>query len=103
VSRAISRKLAQRARDVVIEYFAVYCHDEDGNLLPAECLPRLYEPGHSGSGWCLGWEGNGPDDWTILVTAGGDRPDGTPFEPATFPRGVFAEPINGCELGLYPA
>lgn len=98
----LTRQQAESARDVVIGHFRAYCYDQDAQLLPAECLPRLYEPGHNGSGWDLTWEGYGPHDWPRLASGGGYDDLGNLTAPATFPPGVRAEPINGCELGLYP-
>lgn len=99
----ISRELAEQVREAVIEHFRLYTYDRDGNRLPDEQLPRLFEPGHNGSGWDLAWEGHGPYEWTILATGGGRCDSGLRYEPVTWPAGVFAEPINGVELGLYPS
>lgn len=89
--RALTHKQAEAARAAVIEFYRLFCYDSAGELLPAEMLPRLYPPGHNGSGWCLSWEGNGPDEWTMHVWRAG------------IPPNILAEPINYCELGLYPA
>lgn len=98
--KSLTRAQAERVRRIVVKYFDAYTHDLSGQPVPDEDMPRLYR---DESRWILVWEGSGPDDWPILVTGGGCGINGMPFEPATFPRGVFAEPINSCELGLYPA
>lgn len=55
--------------------------------------PVMYQPGHEGPMWVLSLEG-GPEDWPMLVCeALRDK----------WPDGVFAEPVAGWCLGLYPA
>lgn len=58
--------------------------------------PVMYKPGHEGAMWVLSLEG-GPDDWPFRISGGTDLPG------AKWPAGVFAEPVNGWCLGLYPA
>jgi hypothetical protein len=99
----LPRVAAEAARQVVIDYFREWCYTEAGVLRPERELPRLFEPGHNGTGWDLTWEGSSPDEWTLLVTGGArDRDTGQHRSPAQFPPEVFAEPINHVELGLYP-
>jgi hypothetical protein len=73
-----------QARAVVTAWFA--------KNEPGSGLPTPYRPGHEGRMWVLSLEG--ADDWTIRIT---NDPE------VRWPDGVFAEPVNGWCLGLYPA
>lgn len=53
--------------------------------------PVLYKPGHEGPMWVLSYEGD--YNWTIRIC---DDMRGM------WPDGVFAEPVSGWCLGLYP-
>lgn len=60
--------------------------------------PNLRDPDHEGLDpgcWSIDWEGS-VDDWTIHFTGA------VSTGAVALPVGVFAEPINGCILGLYP-
>jgi hypothetical protein len=59
----------------------------------AEEAPKLYEPDFHCGGWAIALEG-GPIAWTL---------DLTDSDGVTWPKGVFAEPVNHWCLGLYPA
>lgn len=58
--------------------------------------PTLYKPGHEGPMWVLSLDG-GPEDWTLLISGS------TGNNPASWPPGVFVEPVNNVCLALYPA
>ena len=72
-----------QVRKVVNDWFARQgCED----------MPTPYKPGHEGPMWVLSYGGG--DDWAIRITQD---------EAVVWPDGVFAEPVNGGCLGLYPA
>lgn len=103
VRKPISRDAAERVRRIVIDHFPAYTRDEHGKPLPDDGLPVLRAPGTGwGEHWTLAWEGGSPYEWPILVSTGGRTDSGAWVDPAEFPPGVFAEPVNGIELGLYP-
>lgn len=52
----------------------------------------LYPPGFHADGYTIALEG-GPEDWPWHLTQD---------ETITMPGGIFAEPVNGWCLGLYP-
>ena len=70
------------ARKVVTEWLGSHGYD----------LATPYKPGHEGPMWVLSLEGY--EDWAIRITND---------ESVTWPPGVFAEPVSGWCLGLYPA
>jgi hypothetical protein len=73
-----------QARAVVKDWFA--------KNYPGCDMPTPYKPGHEGSMWVLTLEI--APDWAIEISHD---------ESVKWPEGVFAEPVNGCCLGLYPA
>lgn len=79
---------AEACRKTADEWFDYY--------FPAYDRPVLRKPGHEGPMWVLTLEG-GPEDWPLLISGSiGDM-------RATWPAGVFAEPVNSWCLALYPA
>lgn len=66
--------------------------------------PVLHEPDTGwGSHWVISWEPCALYPWPILVTGGGiDDYTGARIPPADFPAAVFCEPVNACEMGIYP-
>lgn len=84
--RPITKKQAQAALRFVERRYAG-CFSPDAMLGDR---PFLKEPGTETEGWCIAWEGH--YDWAIEVS-----PDVTENVP-----GVFAEPVAGWCLGLYP-
>lgn len=101
--KPVSAKAARAVLKIVREHFRAWTHTPDGKPLE-HTPPVLHEPGTGwGDHWVISWEGEGPHPWPVLLTGGGvDDYSGARVEPATLPRGVFCEPINGCELGIYP-
>lgn len=104
----VSQELAEQVREVVIAHFPAYTQDLNGVRHEARDLPVLHEPDTGwGEHWVLSWEGTPvgtPYEWPILVTGGGyEEYTGAQVAPAVFPAEVFCEPINGIELGIYPA
>lgn len=103
--KPVSSTLAKRVRQIIIDHFPAYTRDANGKPLTEEReLPVLRKPNTGwGEHYTIAWEDGAPYEWPILVTLGGvSEFTGKSFEPATFPPGVYVEPINGIELGIYP-
>lgn len=63
-----------------------------GKNRPGYDMPTSYKPGHEGDMWVLSLEG--ADDWAVSISND---------DSVVWPSGVFAEPVAGWCLGLYPA
>jgi len=116
-TRPLPEAVAQACLNAVRAQFAAYIPPNPGK----HEQPRLFPPGHNGSGWVIQWQDpTAPHDWTLLAFVGGCNEDlayelinaGVLREQATAraaiaaapaPDGVHAEAINPWELGLYPA
>ncbi len=82
---------ADECREVARQWFSEMWFSEMGCEAPA-----LHKPGHEGPMWVLSLEG-GPEDWPLVISGSIGN------HPATWPPGVFVEPVNSWCLGLYPA
>lgn len=71
------------ARAVVKTWLTVHGYPE---------MPTPYMPGHEGPMWVLSLESY--EDWAILISQD---------DAVQWPAGVFAEPVTGWCLGLYPS
>lgn len=101
-TETISKDQAEQTREMLISHFRAWTHTADGDRLPDEFLPTLYEPGFHADGWTVGWDG-GPDNWPHMSVMGRvDDVSGREFEPATFPPGVAADALDNVILTLYP-
>lgn len=93
----VSADQAHAVMAVLVEYLAPW-------IAESGVSPALRAPDTGwGEHWTIGWEGGGLYPWTVLATGGGvDDYTGHTHAPAPLPTDVFCEPINACELGIYP-
>lgn len=97
----ISRTLAEKALKAIEQQFA--------SAIQAGYGPKLIEGWTESGHWAICWD-EGPYEWTYSAPQGGLDEEMSEMmgktvniEPAKdFPELVFAEPINGSVLGLYP-
>lgn len=72
-----------QARDIVRQWFNDHGYAD---------MPTPYKPGHEGPMYVLSLEGC--EDWAVRISQD---------DTVVWPEGVFAEPVAGWCLGLYPA
>lgn len=126
----LSAAQAQAALDAIKARYAQYLTPQPYDAMPAMTIDGVEYPATpagvdqplyrapelwadwDGHDWVVSWE-EGPWEWAYRASMGGFNEvadqvaamGGTPVEeePIPMPDGVWCEPINSFQLGLYPA
>jgi hypothetical protein len=103
MAKKITRKQAEAVLQSVEAQFARYIEPGYG--------PKLMDEDWDEGFWAIVWEEGAPYEWTLAAEVGGTDEELSVLRgervdipaAASWPKGVFAEPVNNCVLGLYPA
>jgi hypothetical protein len=102
MAKKITRKQAETALKAIEQQFASYIEPGYG--------PQLMDDWDENF-WVIVWEEGAPYEWTLAAEVGGTDEELSILRgervdipaAASWPKSVFAEPVNYCVLGLYPA